>query len=538
MAFMGYETPVEAPQMRIYNTDLMKMYIAGVKEQYDQSREDYKDFMKSYGDFYSPIANDTERYNDATINAVSNFVSQMGPDLFRTPEGQAAITRLINSVPVGKLNQIKQSAEIAKEYVKNRGELMAKGLWNPEYEKWRLGGRSLEDWDTSNDGMWTNYSPAAFQDLHSFTDDWFKHLEPQLDEEYTAAKNDGFDYYRTSEKDLRGVISGRLDDVIKDGGLGQFYYYQALQAAGGDADLARELLTQDIVARNSDYYREKKEADPYKLDRARTANDLWLHKQKKAYDDAHGEGNGAGKGAEYSPLFEAINIDWTSKITDNGKLDPFTAQQQILNNRRSRKDLDFDWTKDIEWTNVDYAKNVISDLSVPIVVNSEQSFLGNRTKNPNGNYKMNDSDFARMITYEQAVSNMYGNMYKAKKSSVNIGKLRDDKKEPKKYEFYMHPTSINNRGTNIVVYIDKDGKTNVAVPMTIVRQDFDNQKKLTYYNVLYPISSGVNLPYLGYVPNEGESHATSSIDSEMAKPYTSGAKEKRPVQSFYNTKKQ
>ena len=56
---MGYETPVEVPSMGIYNTDLMKMYIAGVKDQYEKGQEEMKDFMKLYGDFYSPIAGDT-----------------------------------------------------------------------------------------------------------------------------------------------------------------------------------------------------------------------------------------------------------------------------------------------------------------------------------------------------------------------------------------------------------------------------------------------------------------------------------------------
>lgn len=32
MTFMGYETPVELPSMGVYDTDLMKLYIAGAKD--------------------------------------------------------------------------------------------------------------------------------------------------------------------------------------------------------------------------------------------------------------------------------------------------------------------------------------------------------------------------------------------------------------------------------------------------------------------------------------------------------------------------
>lgn len=435
MAFMGYETPVEAPQMRIYNTDLMKMYIAGVKEQYDQSREDYKDFMKSYSDFYSPIANDTERYNDATINAVSNFVGQMGPDLFRTPEGQAAITRLINSVPVGELNKIKQSAEIAKEYVKNRGELMAKGLWNPEYEKWRLGGRSLEDWDTSNDGMWTNYSPAAFQDWHTFTDDWFKHLEPQLDEEYTAAKNDVFDYYRVSEKDLRNVISGRLNDVIKDGGQGQFFYEQMLDLANGDHDLARELFTQETVSRNSDYYREKKEADPYTLAR-----------YNASLKGGSGRGNGGGgvDGNPYGSLYQNINIYWSKMMRSRGD-DIYSGFVNSLKNTKNVNEMINNLAIGVDGDYITYAMGSPGDKS--------------------GTYSMNTDIVDRLVSPQQLYNDAGNKMHVH--TEFDKQKIRNNLNDPDRHTIVVRPRGANGARVSIVPSIDADGRCTLYIPVRI-----------------------------------------------------------------------
>ena len=75
MAFMGYETPVEMPSMGVYNTDLMKMYIAGVKDQYEKGQEEMKDFMKLYQDFYSPIAGDTQTYNDLTLGGARDMIN-------------------------------------------------------------------------------------------------------------------------------------------------------------------------------------------------------------------------------------------------------------------------------------------------------------------------------------------------------------------------------------------------------------------------------------------------------------------------------
>ena len=75
MGYMGLETPIEMPSMGIYNTDLMKMYIAGVKDQYEKGQEEMKDFMKAYGDFYSDIPGATEAYNNMTIGGARDMIN-------------------------------------------------------------------------------------------------------------------------------------------------------------------------------------------------------------------------------------------------------------------------------------------------------------------------------------------------------------------------------------------------------------------------------------------------------------------------------
>ena len=86
----------------------------------------------------------------------------------------------------------------------------------------------------------------------------------KYDEELTKQKNDGYDYYTVSENDLRDVINGKIPDIINDGGLGSWYYYQALQKAGGDPTKAMELFKDDIVSRNTDYLRIEPKVNEYK----------------------------------------------------------------------------------------------------------------------------------------------------------------------------------------------------------------------------------------------------------------------------------
>lgn len=170
---MGYETPVAMPSMGVYNTDLMKMYIAGVKDQYEKGREEMKDFMKLYGDFYSPIVGDTETYNNMTIGGARDMINQMmaaGIDPYKSPEARAAISRYIASVPTGTLNAIKQNAENKKLYDRAVAEATAKGIYNPEMEQMELERLGLNDFKTvdpnGNVRTWDRLAPIQGKTLY------------------------------------------------------------------------------------------------------------------------------------------------------------------------------------------------------------------------------------------------------------------------------------------------------------------------------------------------------------------------------------
>lgn len=51
----GQDEPMLFPVADLYDSGMMQMYINAAKEQYNQNREDMKEFMKTYGDFMSPL---------------------------------------------------------------------------------------------------------------------------------------------------------------------------------------------------------------------------------------------------------------------------------------------------------------------------------------------------------------------------------------------------------------------------------------------------------------------------------------------------
>lgn len=287
---MGYETPVEMPSMGIYNTDLMKMYIAGVKDQYEKGQEEMKDFMKLYGDFYSPIAGDTQRYNDMTVGGARDMINQMlsnGIDPYKSPEARAAISRYINSVPTGMLNAMKQNAENRKKYDEAVAQARLAGKLDPEYEAWALKQAHLDNFSTIGPNgeirTWDRLAPDPKQE-------WAAVAAPYLKE---------FDKTEKLDSDVKGYTKWGVSDANKKAGVDavmnaanntpwlQYKLQQSYDRTAGLTDenglplsdeQRRALAVQDVRRQAEDtaaqYYQPKYEVDPYYKSDYETANSI------------------------------------------------------------------------------------------------------------------------------------------------------------------------------------------------------------------------------------------------------------------------
>lgn len=287
---MGYETPVEMPSMGIYNTDLMKMYIAGVKDQYEKGQEEMKDFMKLYGDFYSPIAGDTQRYNDMTVGGARDMINQMlanGIDPYKSPEARAAISRYINSVPTGMLNAMKQNAENRKKYDEAVAQARLAGKLDPEYEAWALKQAGLDNFSTIGPNgeirTWDRLTPDPKQE-------WAAVAAPYLKE---------FDKTEKLDSDVKGYTKWGVSDANKKAGVDavmnaanstpwlQYKLQQAYDRTAGLTDETglplsdeqrRALAIQNVRRQAEDtatqYYQPKYEIDPYYKSDYETANSI------------------------------------------------------------------------------------------------------------------------------------------------------------------------------------------------------------------------------------------------------------------------
>lgn len=209
---------IQLPTKDLYDSQIMLASINAARDMYEKGLQETKEFNKLYGDFTSPIARDVDYWYDNTLKPVRDAINYMydkGIDPTRSAEGRALIQKLINQAPVAKLNQIRQSAKIADEYVKNRGTMQANGLYDPGFEQFALRdqyGRpvDLSTWSTIDDGTWERTAPYKYESLYDYTSPMFKDLKPH---QLTKAEVQSFGVKYDPRYQYQGISKGDLERI-------------------------------------------------------------------------------------------------------------------------------------------------------------------------------------------------------------------------------------------------------------------------------------------------------------------------------------
>lgn len=250
-----YDEPVAVPIIDLLDSNMMSQYISAAREQYNQAVQEQKDFAKEFGELYGPNANVNKEFYDITKGAVNkglDYLYQNGIDPLRSAEGRAYIAKIIRERPYAEIANLKAQNESMKTYQKYRAEAMRNGTYDPDFEKFVLGGKTLESWDPSTDGMWTREAPSKYQDIQSWTDHLFNGMQLSYDEEASKKAGGLYQVYSKSPQKMKQILDANMKDLLKSD-LGRYY----LDMYGGDT----EALKQDIINRNRKYTQIKKEGD-------------------------------------------------------------------------------------------------------------------------------------------------------------------------------------------------------------------------------------------------------------------------------------
>lgn len=250
-----YDEPVAVPIIDLLDSSMMSQYISAAREQYNQAVQEQKEFAKEFGELYGPNANINKQFYDITKGAVNkglDYLYQNGIDPLRSAEGRAYIAKIIRERPYAEIANLKAQNESMKTYQKYRAEAMRNGTYDPDFEKFALGGKTLETWDPSTDGMWTREAPSKYSSLKDWTSNLFDNMQLEYDDEATKKAGGMYQIYSKSDKKMKQILDSNMKDMAKSE-LGRYY----LNMYGGDT----EALKADIINRNREYTQVDKRPD-------------------------------------------------------------------------------------------------------------------------------------------------------------------------------------------------------------------------------------------------------------------------------------
>lgn len=242
-----YDEPVAVPIIDLLDSSMMAQYISAAREQYNQALQEQKEFAKEFGELYGPNANLNKEFYDITMGAVNkglDYLYQNGIDPLRSAEGRAYIQKIIRERPYAEIANLKAQNEAMKTYQRYRAEAMRNGTYDPDFEKFSLGGKTLETWDPSTDGMWTREAPSKYSSLKDWTSNLFDNMQLEYDPELTKQAGGLYQVYSKSPKKMQQILDANINDMTKSD-LGRYY----LNMYGGDIDA----LKADIINRNRKY---------------------------------------------------------------------------------------------------------------------------------------------------------------------------------------------------------------------------------------------------------------------------------------------
>ena len=308
-----YDEPVAVPIIDLLDSNMMSQYISAAREQYNQAVQEQKDFAKEFGELYGPNANINKQFYDDTKGAVNkglDYLYQNGIDPLRSAEGRAYIAKIIRERPYAEIANLKAQNESMKTYQRYRAEAMRNGTYDPDFEKFVLGGKTLETWDPSTDGMWTREAPSKYSSLKDWTSNLFDNMQLEYDDEATKKAGGMYQVYSKSPKKMQQILDSNIKDMSKSE-LGRYY----LNMYGGDI----EALKADIIDRNREY----------------TQVDIRPDQVKLHLNDQQFQANEAAKQRAFQREMAKQQHEWDMQELEQNNTNEIAKQQAKGNNKES-----------------------------------------------------------------------------------------------------------------------------------------------------------------------------------------------------------
>ena len=300
----AYDQLAQMPVRDLYDTQMMLASVGYAKDMYEKAAQEIKDFKKEYGDFYTLIPSQQKWYNENfDVQGFVDDIYRRGGDPLRNSSDRAAVMQYIYSRPYKDFNRIRRNAAIAEEYQKSADQLKARNKFDEAYEKFRLGGKTLQDLGVNED--WNTSSASPYEPLDVYTEHLWKDMKPEY---IRYDPKTGMDYTGvTKERRAKALTEEQINDMLKTD-LGKYFYEISKQNAAIELgrkpseEEARDRYRRDILSQTSRFdYEIGKENPAYARQQAFAYNRMLAYIRHG--NNSGGNRNSAADASTYRQMY-------------------------------------------------------------------------------------------------------------------------------------------------------------------------------------------------------------------------------------------
>ena len=262
MAINRYDTPAEAKFINTYvPIPFEQLYTLGkeAKNSVDAALAETDAALAKWSEFQSPSAVDTNTWYNETVGRANPIIEEMSanPDMIKSAEGRAKLQSAIRNVDRAKLSTLLQSRENLVSRQKMNQELMARGMYNPEWHN-----VDFLNYDTTKSGTFNDVSPLAYKSIQDLTEPYYKGIQ----DSFLQTKG-GYDYTGVTPEMIANIADTNFSGIVN---TPEAQKHMALyrQQTGADEEQAKAWLKERVVQDNLKYARINREANKFDLQKA------------------------------------------------------------------------------------------------------------------------------------------------------------------------------------------------------------------------------------------------------------------------------
>lgn len=258
MAINRFSTPVESEYISQYVPIPFEQLYALGKEyntRLDKAYEQMASHIEKYKDFQSPSAVDTARWNQIMQTNVIDRVNALmaNPDALKTQAGRAEVQNIINSMPYGEMNELKQSRDAMLQRQKLEQQLSLAGKFNPLWH-----GMDYTNYSTDKEGVFNDLNLVPYMSEVDLVKPYLDNLEDSY-------------LYSSGMYDYSGVSGETTDSILKANESAIYntpqaqMHIKALMKQGLSEKDAIDKFTNSIYRAGREFARVKREVNPYSV---------------------------------------------------------------------------------------------------------------------------------------------------------------------------------------------------------------------------------------------------------------------------------